>query len=106
MVQLYWFTISGTSRKAMMCLEEAGETYQATALDFRNGEHKQPDYLAINPNGRIPAIAGKYVACASVPRSAAAEVGLCCNRIRAGPTHLIAVWWLLAVGYRVSTLRS
>ena len=56
MVQLYWLTLSGNSRKAMMCLEEVGETYQAKALDFRNGEHKQPEYLRLNPNGLVPTI--------------------------------------------------
>jgi glutathione S-transferase len=25
-------------------------------LDLKNGEHRQPDYLSINPMGKVPAI--------------------------------------------------
>ena len=43
-------------RKATILLEELGLTYEPVYLDFGKGEHKAPDYLKINPNGRIPAI--------------------------------------------------
>ncbi len=55
-MQLYWFTLSGNSRKAMMCLEEVGADYEFIGLDFRNGEHKQPEYLKLNPNGLVPTL--------------------------------------------------
>ena len=55
-MQLYWFTLSGNSRKAMMCLEEVGADYDYIGLDFRAGEHKQPDYLKLNPNGLVPTL--------------------------------------------------
>lgn len=42
--------------KVAIALEEMGLDYQLHALDFSKKEQKQPDFLAINPNGRIPAI--------------------------------------------------
>ncbi|MCE4225910.1 glutathione S-transferase family protein [Methylobacterium sp. C25] len=36
-------------------LEEVGQPYRTELLDFRGG-HKSPDYLAINPMGKVPAI--------------------------------------------------
>ena len=43
-------------RKVAIVLEELGLTYESVYLDFHKGEQKAPDYLKINPNGRIPAI--------------------------------------------------
>ena len=43
-------------RKVAIVLEELGLTYEPVYLDFSKGEHKAPDYLKVNPNGRIPAI--------------------------------------------------
>ena len=40
----------------MIVLEELGLTYEPVYLDFGKKEQKAPEYLKINPNGRIPAI--------------------------------------------------
>ncbi|MGA7935381.1 MAG: glutathione S-transferase family protein [Kovacikia sp.] len=37
-------------------LEELGVAYEFVVLDMAAGEHRQPDYLAINPVGKVPAI--------------------------------------------------
>lgn len=42
--------------KVSVALEEMGLDYTLHALDLGSGEQKQPDFLALNPNGRIPAI--------------------------------------------------
>ncbi|MEC7525478.1 MAG: glutathione S-transferase N-terminal domain-containing protein [Myxococcota bacterium] len=42
--------------KASITLEELGLPYEVHAIDLMKGEQKEPGYLAINPNGRIPAI--------------------------------------------------
>lgn len=42
--------------KASIALEELGLPYEVHALDLGAGEQKRPEYLKINPNGRIPAI--------------------------------------------------
>lgn len=37
-------------------LEEVGALYETKILDFDKREHKSPEYLAINPMGKVPAI--------------------------------------------------
>lgn len=37
-------------------LEELGVPYEFVLLDMQAGEHRQPEYLAINPMGKVPAI--------------------------------------------------
>ena len=37
-------------------LEEVGAPYRIQVLDFEKREHKTPEYLAINPMGKVPAI--------------------------------------------------
>ena len=42
--------------KASITLEELGLDYTVTAIDLSKLEQKEPGFLAINPNGRIPVI--------------------------------------------------
>jgi glutathione S-transferase len=42
--------------KASVTLEELEIPYEVHAIDLAANEQKQPEFLAINPNGRIPAI--------------------------------------------------
>jgi glutathione S-transferase len=42
--------------KASITLEELGLAYKVRRIDFDNREQKEPWYLKINPNGRIPTI--------------------------------------------------
>jgi len=42
--------------KASITLEELEIPYETHAVDLSAGDQKQEDFLAINPNGRIPAI--------------------------------------------------
>jgi GST-like protein len=42
--------------KASITLEELEIPYEVHAIDLGSGDQKKPDYLKINPNGRIPAI--------------------------------------------------
>nr|WP_314437539.1 glutathione S-transferase N-terminal domain-containing protein [uncultured Brevundimonas sp.] len=44
------------SRASHIALEEAGLDYQARFVDFARGDQRQPDFLAINPKGRVPAL--------------------------------------------------
>jgi glutathione S-transferase len=39
-----------------IALEEAGAKYEAVRVDLRAKDQRKPDYLAINPNGRVPAL--------------------------------------------------
>jgi glutathione S-transferase/GST-like protein len=42
--------------KISIALEELGLPYNAHLIDILKGVQKEPWFLAINPNGRIPAI--------------------------------------------------
>lgn len=42
--------------KVQILLEELGMKYEVHTLDLRKNEQKKPEFLKINPNGRIPAI--------------------------------------------------
>jgi glutathione S-transferase len=43
-------------RIAHWMLEEVGAPYKTQLLRFDRGEHKRPEYLALNPMGKVPAI--------------------------------------------------
>lgn len=42
--------------KATIALEELGIPYELHAVDLSKGEQHQPEFLKLNPNGRIPVI--------------------------------------------------
>ena len=55
MIELYtWGTPNG--RKVSIMLEECKLPYRVHKVDIMQGEQFAPDYLAINPNGKIPSI--------------------------------------------------
>ena len=55
MIDLYsWATSNG--RKASIMLEETGLEYEVHPVDLSKRDQRQPEYLALNPNGRIPTI--------------------------------------------------
>lgn len=54
-IDLYtWSTPNG--RKVSIMLEETGLPYRVHPIDINKGEQHTPQFLAINPNNRIPAI--------------------------------------------------
>ena len=55
MIELY---TAGTpnGHKASITLEELGLPYRVHRVDLLKGEQKQPEFLKMNPNGRIPVI--------------------------------------------------
>lgn len=54
-IKLYtWATPNG--QKASIMLEEVGLPYEVIAVDISKGGTQTPDYLAMNPNGKIPMI--------------------------------------------------
>jgi glutathione S-transferase len=38
------------------CLEEAGAAYALKLVDTGKGEHRSPEYLALNPAGKVPTL--------------------------------------------------
>lgn len=39
-----------------LALEYSGAAYEAKRLDFKAGQQRQPEFLKINPKGRVPAL--------------------------------------------------
>ena len=55
MITLYtWTTPNG--RKVPIMLEETGLAYEVRPVNLGNNEQFSPDFLAISPNNKIPAI--------------------------------------------------
>jgi GSH-dependent disulfide-bond oxidoreductase len=55
MIDLYTST-TPNGRKASIMLEELALPYTVHALDLRKDDQRRPEFLALNPNGKIPAI--------------------------------------------------
>ena len=56
MLTLY-FAKSTCALASHIALEDAGASYEANRVDFSKSEQQSPAYLAINPKGRVPALA-------------------------------------------------
>src|SRR5215207_3277393 len=52
----FYFNGSPNPTKVALFLEEAGISYQPIAVDTRAGDQFKPEYLAVNPNAKVPAI--------------------------------------------------
>ena len=52
----FYFNGSPNPTKVALFLEEAGLPYEAIPVDTRRGQQFAAEYLAINPNGKVPAI--------------------------------------------------
>ena len=55
MMQLYWSPRS-RSFTALWLMEETGQPYERVLTDISTGAQKTPEYLAINPMGKVPAL--------------------------------------------------
>src|ERR1700749_2527271 len=55
MMQLYWSPRT-RSFTALWLMEETGAPYERVLTDISTGAQKTPDYLAINPMGKVPAL--------------------------------------------------
>ena len=52
----FYFSGAPNPTKVALFLEEAGLAYEAIPVDTRKGEQHKLEYLAINPNAKVPAI--------------------------------------------------
>lgn len=52
-LRLYNHEISG---KVRLLLSLLGLNYELVRVDLMKGEHKQPDFLALNPFGQVPVL--------------------------------------------------
>ena len=56
MPRLYDYLSSGNGYKCRLLLHQLGIGYERVELDILKGETRTPEFLARNPNGRIPAL--------------------------------------------------
>lgn len=48
---------AGTSAgRCYWTLEEIGLSYEVAPFSFKDGDHRKPDFLALNPNGKVPVL--------------------------------------------------
>jgi len=52
----FYFAPGACSTASHIGLEESGAKYDSQALSFAGNEQKTPEYLKINPRGRVPAL--------------------------------------------------
>ena len=55
-MKLYLNTLSPNVRRVRLTAAVLGLQLEEISLDFPKGEHKTPDFLALNPNGAVPTL--------------------------------------------------
>ncbi len=53
-MKLHDFLESGNGYKCRLLLHQLGRPFELELVDVLKGETRTPDYLALNPNGRVP----------------------------------------------------
>jgi maleylpyruvate isomerase len=57
MLRLYTFSHSSASYRVRIALALKGLSYEAVGISLTANAHKNPDYVSLNPQGRVPALA-------------------------------------------------
>jgi GST-like protein len=52
----FYYNLAPNPMKVALCLEEMSLPYEFKPVDTRRGEQHHPDFLAVNPNAKVPAI--------------------------------------------------
>lgn len=52
----FYYSPGSCALASHIALAEAGASFEPIKVDFSSGEQQQPQYLAINPKGRVPAL--------------------------------------------------
>jgi GST-like protein len=52
----FYFNGAPNPNKVALFLEESGLSYEPVPVDTRKGDQFKPEFLAVNPNGKVPAI--------------------------------------------------
>jgi glutathione S-transferase len=53
-MRLYYHPLSSNSRRVLLTAYHLGLELELVGVDLSSGEHKTPEYLRLNPNGRVP----------------------------------------------------
>jgi glutathione S-transferase len=102
-MDFYYGRMSGNSARAAFGLAEAGVEFRPHLLDTRAGENRKPEYLAVNPMGKIPALADGAVRLweSNAINWYAAEKSPAAHLIPASPADRASVlrWLLFQTGH-------
>jgi len=77
------------SLASLIALEEAGAPYEVALMNTKVGDQRKPEYLAVNPKSRVPALVTERGVGLSLGRSGAQQAGLRDpgSRQQPGPAH-------------------
>jgi glutathione S-transferase len=53
---IFYFAPGSSSMATHIALHEVGAAFEPRLLSFNNKEQQRPDYLALNPEGKVPAL--------------------------------------------------
>lgn len=53
---VFYHSPNSRSGGTLVLLEELGVPYELKLVDIRSGEQRRPDYLGVNPMGKVPAV--------------------------------------------------
>lgn len=56
MITVHGFSPSGNCHKLRLLLEQLGERYRWVEVDSSQGQTRTPEFLALNPNGKVPVV--------------------------------------------------
>ena len=56
MKPLLYFSPGSCSRVPLIALEEIGLPFETRLVALAKGEHREPEFLAVNPSGKVPAL--------------------------------------------------
>jgi glutathione S-transferase len=56
MTVTFFYSPQSSATRVHWALEELGIPYEKVRIDLRAGDQRKPDFLAINPNGKVPAL--------------------------------------------------
>jgi len=56
MITVYGMKVSGNCYKLQLLLEQLGQPYRWVEVNSAKGETRTPEFLALNPNGKVPVI--------------------------------------------------
>jgi glutathione S-transferase len=62
MAIVFYYSPMSSATRVQWVLEELGVPYEKVRLDLSAGDQKKPDFLKINPNGKVPALVDDGVA--------------------------------------------
>jgi len=67
MLEIFWGAGSPFAWRVMLAAELKRIPYESRLLEFSKGDHKKPEFLALNPRGKVPVIRdGDFVLAESI----------------------------------------